>query len=427
MGILTRVGTALGIVKHTEGQFRDGPYVLPVSGGWLPAGSAWNFWQLGQDVRPFGTTAMVEACVSAYAQTVAMCPGGHWRTNDKGGRERVTMSALNRILRGPNAYQSISDFLLNLTRSLYLDGNAYAVAIRNDRFEITELHLMDPRTSGGFNAGGEVFYKLSGNELIESRIGRIEAAPARDVLHIRLHTPWHPLHGATPLEAAALQMAAGNAALQQQVAFFINQARPSYILATDEKPTREQSQQLRDLWDQQSKGLNAGGTPILTFGLKPYPLSVSAKDTQLVDILKLNDQAIANVFRVPLQILGIGGGSGVQPGGSTETLMAGWLAGALGFALNHIEEGFGRLFSLKGQPDEYLEFDTSALLRSAFKDRVEAFARSVQGGIHAPNEARREFELAEVEFGDEPRVQQQVVPLSAAGAIPAAPPAPGAP
>jgi phage portal protein BeeE len=65
------------------------------------------------------------------------------RTN--GGRKRVTNSALTRILKRPNPYQSISDFLLNVTRSLFVDGNAYAVALRNDRFEISELHLMNPR------------------------------------------------------------------------------------------------------------------------------------------------------------------------------------------------------------------------------------------------------------------------------------------
>ena len=52
----------------------------------------------------------------AYSQTVAMCPGDHWRGNENGGRERVTTSALTRILRKPNDYQSISDFLLNATR-----------------------------------------------------------------------------------------------------------------------------------------------------------------------------------------------------------------------------------------------------------------------------------------------------------------------
>ena len=39
----------------------------------------------------------------------------------------------------------------------------------------------------------------------------------------------------------------------------------------------------------------------------------------------------------------------------------------------------------------------------------------------APNEAREREGLNAVEYGDEPRVQQQVVPLSAAGAIPSSP------
>jgi hypothetical protein len=64
-------------------------------------------------------------------------------------------------------------------------------------------------------------------------------------------------------------------------------------------------------------------------------------------------------------------------------------------------------------------------LRSAFKDRIDGLARGVQGGIYAPNEARELEGLKAVKFGDEPRVQQQVVPLSAAANIPAAP-APGA-
>jgi hypothetical protein len=66
-------------------------------------------------------------------------------------------------------------------------------------------------------------------------------------------------------------------------------------------------------------------------------------------------------------------------------------------------------------------------LRSSMKDRIAALAQGVQGGIYAPNEARAVEELPAVEFGEEPRVQQQVVPLSAAAAIPALPGPGGAP
>src|SRR5436190_16993970 len=124
-------------IKKGEGEYRPGPYNLPITGGWLSAdvGSSINWWQLGYDpVNPAACSAIVEACVSAYSQTVAMCPGDHWRLNSKGGRDRITTSSLSRLLRHPNTYQSISDFMLNLTRSLYVDGNGYALALRNARF-----------------------------------------------------------------------------------------------------------------------------------------------------------------------------------------------------------------------------------------------------------------------------------------------------
>ena len=404
-----------------------GGWWLPISGGWLPAdvGANWNWWQMGFDVvGGMSRSAMVEACISAYSQTAAMLPGFHWRLNANGGRERVTNSALSRVLRKPNSYQSISDFMLNATRSLYAEGNAYALALRNSRFEIEELHLMSVRSCNSRIAvNGAVFYDLGGNDIIERRIKEPLVVPQRDVLHIRLHTTRDLLKGESPIMAAALDVASGGAIAQQQLAFYLNQARPSQVLTTDQQLTQQQADELRARWDEVSKGLNQGGTPILSNGLKPHTMATSARDAELADIMKMSKQNIALAFRVPLQMLGIGD----TPFAATEALMQFWLGSGLGFCLNHIEGAFERLFGLKGEPDEYMEFDRDALLRSAFKEQVEGLARGVQGGIFAPNEAREKFHLPDVEFGNEPRVQAQVVPLSAARGIPTAPAAPASP
>ena len=426
---LSRVARYIG--KSIEGQYRPGPYQLPITGGWLPAdvGQYTNWWQMGYTPYPPSTqSVMVEACVSAYSQTVAMCPGDHWRLNSKGGRDRVKNSALARILRYPNDYETISDFLLNAVRHLYTMGNAYALCLRNDRYEIDELHLMKPEMSWPRLAvDGEIFYQLRGNDVIAHRMGEaVFIVPKRDVLHIKLHTLRQrfpvPLIGESPICAAYPDIETQQSILAQQAAFYRNEARPSAVLQTDLTLDKDQVQALRDRWNDQSKLLHAGGTPILTAGLKVQPWTVSGKDAATAEMLKLTNEHIALAFRIPLQILGLGGSTY----GSTELLMQSWIASGLGFCLNHVEEAFGIAFQLKGQPDEYVEFDTAALLRSAMKDRIEALARGVQGGIFAPNEARQQEGLDAVKFGDEPRVQQQVVPLSAAGAIPAAP-APHAP
>lgn len=417
------------VAKAIEGEYRPGPYYLPYSGGWLGAeeGSYLNWWQMGNDVGGLGNSSvMAEACISAYSQTVAMCPGDHWKLKSDGGRERITTSALSRWLKTPNAYQTISDFLLNGVHDLYDDGNMYALALRNSRYEIIELHLMNPRGSYPVvSETGDIFYGLSGNPVIDRMIDYPLMVPARDVLHIKLNTSvHHPLRGESPLLAAARDIAVNNAMAAQQLSFYMNQARPGTVLSTDMVLDKDQVQALRDRWNEQSRGLGAGGTPILTAGLKPVPLTnATAENSQLAEIMKMSEQRVALAYRVPLQILGLG----TTTFNTTESLMQSWLAGALGFCLNHVEETIGKMFGLAGQPDEYLEFNTAALLRSAFKDRVDGLVRGVQGGVFSPDEARALESYPKVKggHGEEPRVQQQLVPLSAAAAIPAAP-GPGA-
>jgi len=401
--------------RATEGAYRPGPYLL--SEGWLSAsaGRAVNWWQMGSSLQQYGEcSAMVEACVSRYSQTVAMCPGDHWRKLPNGGRERVAGSALSRVIRRPNDYQSISDFLLNLTRRLYTHGESFALATRNDRGEVDALHLM---RNGMAMVGedGSIFYSLGGNEVIDRRFDFSNPIPARDVLHVRLHTPRHVLKGVSPILSTVLDLELSGAALSQQVTFYLNQARPSFMLETDKELTHEQVLKLRASWDAQTKGEHAGGTPILAWGLKAKPVTTTANDGKLADLLKMSEQNVALALGVPLQILGIGG----TPFASTEALMSAWKASGLGFALNHIEEAFGLLFRLKGMPDEYLEFDTNALLRSNFKELIEGLALSTTSGIHASDEARSVLDLAATEggHGAMPRMQQQQVPLSYGSAM----------
>jgi HK97 family phage portal protein len=304
-----------------------------------------------------------------------------------------------------------------MTRRLYEQGECFAFAVRNNRFEISEIHWMRhgyPMLADD----GSVFYRLSGNEIAERRFDLSAPIPARDVLHIRLHTPRHPLRGESPILAAALDMALSGAALSQQVAFYVNGARPSVYFETDQKLNKTEASDLRSRLQEHSQGENAGGSPILSWGLKAKTIEFRAGDGQLAEMLKLSDQAVALAFRIPLQILGIGG----TPFASTEALMSSWKATGLGFCLNHIEEAFGRLFGLEGYPYEYLELDTNALMRSSFKEMIDALTAGTRR-VMKINEARGMLDLPKVPGGDQIFVQLQDVPIGMAGKAtsPAAP------
>src|SRR4051794_37739771 len=159
----------LPLVTRGEAQPRPGPWLT--SQGWLPTewGQWMNFWQLGYDPLPFSGNAVVDACVWAYVRAIAQLPGVHRELLENGGIEPVTTSALSRLLRTPNSYQTSSDFLTHTVSSLLYDGNSYSLAVRNARNEVVELHWMRPSLcsvipiaiEGQFQK--EVFYALGDN------------------------------------------------------------------------------------------------------------------------------------------------------------------------------------------------------------------------------------------------------------------------
>jgi HK97 family phage portal protein len=422
-----------------EGEPRPGPYAVTNPTGILPDswGKYWNYWQMGYDpLAGAPGSAVVEACVAAYSQTIAMCPGDHWWGLENGGRERVTTSALSRILRKPNDYQSRSDFILNLARDLYRDGNSYALAERNDRSEVSAFHPFDPLQSKPvIGEDGSVFYSLAGNNVIDRSLDHLGArtakgllVPARNVLHVKLEPESaQPLLGIPPARHAAAAVTAQRAIGSQLINFFSNMNRPSGVVETEQNLSPQQTAELRTAINKAWQGVDdlSGGPPVLTNGFKFKAISMSGKDSAVADVAKLTLDEIMMVYGVPPAILGMAGSSFA----STEALMQFWLARGLGFAINHIEVAFDHFFGLRGWPDEYVEMDTRALLRVAYKDRIEALARGVQTGIYSPNDARNAEDLEDVANGDQPRVQQQQVPLDwggfkvqpapAAGTVPA--------
>ena len=414
-----------------EGNYHPGPYT--VSGGILPAawGQYLNYWQMDLDPLQAPASSIVEACVWAYVRAIAQLPGYHRAELENGGTETITTSALARLLRAPNGYQTPSDFLVHLIRSLLYSGNSYWIAQRNERAEVAALHWTDPRACRVREIGvpgqafREVFYEIGANPLfdVDGILGRGSLiVPARDVFHVKLATPRHPLIGETWLAALATELAQ-RGAINNSVTQAATNMRPAGVIQTDLTLTKAQVDELRQRWQEQSTNMTAGGVPILTAGLKFQPLTMSAEDQQIIDQLKMNDRMVAAVFGVPAILLGITD-TGTQK--SAEAVMAEWLAAGLGWMINHVEVAFDQFMGLNadsiGKGREYTELDTRALLRSAFKDRIDGLAKGVLGGIYAPNEARRLEGLPAAEGGDEPRVQQQVVPLSFESAPPAPPP-----
>jgi HK97 family phage portal protein len=237
-----------------------------------------------------------------------------------------------------------------------------------------------------------------------------------------MHTPVSPLVGESPMLAAAYAIDSGNAIQEAMAAFHKNMARPSGYLKTPGTLKPEMVEVLRTEWQSAYQGVNSGRAAVLQNGVEWQALSMNAVDAAVVESYKMSVADIARVFRTPLPIIGEIGG---QTYNNTEVLMKNWLATGLGYVLEHIELALDFLFQLP--EGEWIAFDADYLLRADFAARIEGIVKGIQGGLFSPNEGRAREGLPSVKFGDEPRVQAQVVPLSFASKPPeTAPSAPAA-
>jgi len=371
----------------------------------------WGWWQQNRQPLQGGCNETVEACVSVLSETVSMCPINHLTDQDNSAATRNTGSWVERVLKNPNPYTTRSLFFNNLIRSIYFHGNGYAYCTRDNRGAINALYLLDPRHVNPVvdPETGEAFYWVSPNFGNGFNADTDLIYMPKDMLNIRtVCKPGEPLKGMTPIAHAVNSIKANSSILANQANFFSNNSRASGILSTDDKLTADQMTQLRQAFEAASTGVNAGKVPILGNGLKWDSLSLTSQDAQMVEAFSMSVRVISSLFRVPLAMINDMTASTFS---NAEVMNQWFLSSRLGFLLDHIELELNRLFELPF--NQRTNFDVHALLRTDRKTQMETLKTGVTGGILASNEARKELKLPPVEFGDEPRVQQQMVPLSA--------------
>lgn len=393
-----------GIVKMFNLQGTSNPQGAGGSlDSWTPPKTyPFDWWQRNMKGKDTNANTTVEACVATISQTLSMLPLQHTKRLPSGEIEILENSHASKVIRKPSPFQTKSEFLVDIVRTLLLEGNGYAIATRNGNYQIDALYpvrRLSPMVSPDYK---EVYYSGGGYDLFQPE----EMIPARNVLHLRMHTTTHPLKGETPLTNAALSASTGTSIQGHTNRFFENMARPSGVLETDMTLTKEQANQLREMFNDVATGQDTGGMPILTAGLKYHPLTMSATDAEIIKAYDMSREDIASVFRVPPMLLGM---DAKQTSVNAEQILKFWVSTGLGFIMEHIENRLDTLFDLP--VNEHLNFDTDFILSPNFKDRIDGYKSAVTGGLMTPNEFRAKEGLAPTDGGDKCYIQQQNVPL----------------
>jgi len=179
-------------------------------------------------------------------------------------------------------------------------------------------------------------------------------------------------------------------------------------LLHSQKPlTRQEAEEVRDIWEGSHKGRKRVGVTSGTVEFKP--LQIKPVDAQFVESRNFSIQEVARIFGLPGHFLGVSSGSSMTYS-TTESLNRLFVTNTLRPTyLERIEQ----VFSMLLPPFKVARFNTDELLRADIKSRYEAHHIGIAAGFKTPNEVRKEEGLPPVLGGDELRQPgNESVPVS---------------
>lgn len=385
-------------------------------GGWwgIIRESVAGAWQNNVEVRvdTVLTYSAVFRCITLISSDIAKMRMRLVEMDGNGIWVETAAPAFSQVLRKPNHYQNRIQFFTQWMESKLIHGNTYALKQRDDRGVVVGMYVLDPRRVKPLVApDGSVFYQLDADELAHQPETQI-VVPARDIIHDRCNTLYHPLVGTSPIYACGVAAVQGLRIQNNSANFFGNGSRPGGVLTAPGAINPDTAGRLKEHWDNNYTGANAGKVAVLGDGLKFEPMTISAVDAQLIEQLKWTAETVCSVFGVPAYKVGVGSPPSYN---NIEGLDAQYYAQCLQIHIESIElcldEGLG-LTGVAGKTYG-TEFDLDDLLRMDTATLIKAEADAVGAGIKAPNESRSRLNLPPVQGGGTPYLQVQNYSLAA--------------
>lgn len=349
----------------------------------------------------------VYACVTLISNDIGKLRQRLMELGANGIWTETTSPSFSPVLKKPNNYQNHVQFKQWWQTSKLMNGNAYGLKRRDARGVVTTIYLLDPcRVLPLITGDGSIYYQLSNDNL--NRVGDGVTVPASEIIHDRMNCLFHPLVGVSPLFAAARAACQSLKMQNDSSTFFENGARPGGILSAPGAISDETAARLKDHWDANYTGQNAGKVAVVGDDLKFQQMKMSATDSQLIEQFRLTAEMVCTAFHVPASKVGV---TTAANGVTAEQENQKYYSDCIQVLCEEYEACMDDGLAL---PIQYgVELDINGLLRMDKGSLVETLAAAVKGGIMTPNAAMAELNQPPVEGGDTVYLQQQNYSLQA--------------
>jgi len=359
----------------------------------------------GQSVTPntVVTDPKIWRGLNLIARDVARLPLDVFR-RDGDSREKDTKhpaySLLNRV---PNTYQTGYKFRELLTLHAIVYGNGFAQIVRQGSGVPVALVPIHPsRVTISLN-------QVTGNKsyIIDSRTKLMDT----DILHI-FGLGFDGLRGMGLCEYGAQALGLELAARQFGSLFFAQGSMGSFVIYHPSNLSNTAKKNIVNAVNElHSSNKNAHKAILLSDALKIEPLSINAKDAQLIELRKFSVREIANLLCVPPHKLGDDSSTSFS---SLEQENQSYLDQSLDpWMRNWESECWAKLLTEKQKTNDthFFEFNRGALLRTDLSARFSAYATAITNGWMSRDEVRRRENMNPIPGG---KGSEFILPLNMA-------------
>jgi HK97 family phage portal protein len=363
--------------------------------------------------------SVVLACVQIISSDIAKLPIRLYEKLENGKKRLAKNHYLSRLFRSPNDYQTWHDFCEFTLVNLIVNGNAYAVILRDGAgvpvalIPINAQHVQLRETAEDPNSW---FYNVSRQGLHELAVLRDMPMSIHrdDVLHFKWLSYINGLFGTNRVLLAKEQIGLA-LGLEEASSRFVGQgSRLSGFIKRQvpDKPGvqgKETIERIQAAWNETFSGpRNTGGLGVLPVGAEFQSAMLSFVDTQFVEQSRFQVEQIARYFRVPLSKLGIADKSEAASG--LVQLETEYFNSCLSSYTERMVQTLYKQFEIDA--DDYeIAFDFEGMFKADLQTRINTANLGFTGSVFTVNENRAANGLPPVPDGDLIYVPANMVPL----------------
>lgn len=343
--------------------------------------------------------SMVWSCVKVLSESLSGLPLKLYE-DKQGGRQMVSGNdRMLKLLRKPNPYMTMLNFLKFVVVNMALRGNAFALIERNGQGDVIGLVPLDGRTVK-IDTEEDLLYTVTPAE------GNPFPVSPENMLHFKLFS-LDGIVGLSPLEYQAETMGLAKAGQQWSARFMRKGGFTGGYVIYDGFLTEQQQEQILKRFPDVRKADtdDIGKMAILQGGPKIHPAGISQKDAQFIESQQFQEEALAGIYGVPLWLANRAGKTSIM-GSNLEQQLIGFITFGLKPYIDTVEDELNsKLFGASGR---FVEFVVEGLMRADSAGRSTYYGGALGGsggsGWMSINEVRLKENLPPLEGEEYNRV-----------------------